>query len=179
MGAFTAESAEIAEKIMKSDPVSAVQRAGPVAAALLLGVLAGCALLGRARFEAPGVSLAQVRVTGIGLTGGTLDLVFDVYNPNSYELRTTRMDVRVALEGIHFGEVALGRVVTLPRESDSEVTVPLRFTWEGVGAGARALIARGSVQYRLEGRMLVGTPVGDRAVSLAREDVATLRDLTR
>lgn len=146
---------------------------------LLLGVLAGCALLGRARFEHPIVSLAQVRVTGIGLTGGTLDLVFDVYNPNGYELRTTRMDLTIALEETPFGDIVLERAVALPKESDTEITVPLRFTWEGVGAGARALITRGSVQYRLEGRMLVGTPLGDRAVSLAREDVATLRDLTR
>jgi LEA14-like dessication related protein len=139
----------------------------------------GCAALGRMRFEPPSVAIATIRVTGIGLTGGTLDLVFDVQNPNTYELRTTRMDVTIALEGTPFGEVALDRSVSLPKEALTQVTVPLRFTWEGVGAGARALITRGSVQYRLEGRMLVGTPIGDRAVSLAREDVATIRDLTR
>lgn len=146
---------------------------------VLLGLLGGCALLGRARFEPPVVSLGQVRVTGLGLTGGTLDLVFDVYNPNRYELRAARMDVRVDLEGTHFGDVVLGRAITLPRESDNEVTIPLRFTWEGVGAGARALISSGSVRYRLEGRMLLGTRVGDRAVSLAHEDLVTIRDLTR
>lgn len=150
-----------------------------MAAATIVGMLAGCAVAGRARLERPTVSLAQIRVTGIGITGGTLDLVLDVYNPNTYELRTTRMDVRVALEDTHFGEVVLSRVITLPRESDNEVIVPLRFTWEGVGAGARALISRGSVRYQLDGRMLVGTPVGDRAVSLAHEDVVTIRDLSR
>ena len=145
---------------------------------LALLAVAGCALA-RARFTPPTVELAQIRVTGLGLTGGTLDLVFDVHNPNAYELRTTRMDVTITLEDTPFGEVVMERTVTLPRETVAEVTLPLRFTWEGVGAGARALITRGSVRYRLVGRMLVGTPIGERAVSLAREDVATLRDITR
>lgn len=147
---------------------------------LALSALAGaCALAGRMRFERPTVELAQVRVTGIGLTGGTLDLLFDVYNPNTYTLQTTRMDVTLALEETPFGDVAMERAVELPREAATQITIPLRFTWEGVGAGARALITRGSVRYRLEGRMLVGTPVGERTVSIAREDVASLRDLTR
>lgn len=147
-----------------------------VIAGLLL--VTGCALA-RVSFTPPTVDLTQVRVTGLGLTGGTLDLVFAVHNPNTYELRTTRMDVALALEGTPFGDVAMERAVALPRESATEVTLPLRFTWEGVGAGARALITRGSVQYRLDGRLLVGTPIGDRAVSLSREDVASIRDLTR
>lgn len=147
-----------------------------VAAGMLL---VGCALSQRFRFERPSVELAQVVVTGLGLTGGTLDLVFDVHNPNTYDLHTTRLEVAIALEETPFGEILLERALTLPREADTQVTVPLRFTWEGVGAGARGLITRGSVHYGLEGRMYVDTPAGNRAVTLAGDGLVSLRDLTR
>src|SRR2546429_2669704 len=52
-----------------------------------------CATLGRLAFTDPDVSLQEIAVTGIGLTGGTFDLVFDVYNPNDYRIRSTRLEV--------------------------------------------------------------------------------------
>src|ERR1041384_7760375 len=62
-------------------------------------VLLGCATLRSALpFQAPEFTLHELRVTSIGLTGGTMDLVFDVYNPNSYRLRSTRLQVGIDLE---------------------------------------------------------------------------------
>jgi len=48
----------------------------------------------------------------MGLTGGTLDLVFDVYNPNDYRLRSTRLEVGLDLEGKHFGDALIDRPST-------------------------------------------------------------------
>lgn len=141
--------------------------------------LASCAVAKRLRFEAPDVQLAEVRVTGIGLSGGSLELDLDVFNPNAYELRSTRIAATVDLEGTHFGDAMLERAVALPAESHSTVEIPMRFTWEGVGAGARALLATGSVRYTLGGRLIVDTPVGAQGVSLRRSGTATMRDLTR
>src|SRR5256886_6267689 len=52
-----------------------------------------CATLGRLSFHEPELQLQEINVTGVGLTGGTFELVFDVYNPNEYRIRSTRLEV--------------------------------------------------------------------------------------
>jgi LEA14-like dessication related protein len=149
--------------------------------AILSAVLAvaGCATLGRIRFQAPEVRLAEVQIMGLGFSGGTLNLVLDVHNPNGYEIRTQRLTADLELEETHFGDVALERNVRLAPEANTLVDVPLRFTWEGVGAGARALLGMGSVQYRMRGTLHAETPMGERPVSLSRGGTVALRDLVR
>lgn len=106
-----------------------------------------------------------------------MDLVLDVYNPNRYALRTTRMELGIDLEETHFGDARLDRALELPAQAHTDVQVPLSFTWEGVGAGARALITKGSVRYVLGGTVLASTPIGDRTVELASGGVVSIRDL--
>src|SRR6185436_13305494 len=115
-------------------------------------VVAGCATLRSAlHFQEPQVALKQINVTGLGITGGTLDLVFDVFNPNDYRLRSTRLEVGLDLENVHFGDALLERPLDLSPVNHSEVVVPLRFEWAGVSAGARALLSRQAIKYGLNG----------------------------
>ncbi len=125
-----------------------------------------CATLGRLAFTEPDVSLQEIAVTGIGLTGGTFDLVFDVYNPNDYRIRSTRLEVGVDLEGTHFGDALLDRPLDLSPTNHSRVVVPVRFEWAGVGAGAKALLTRRAVGYGITGRVLLDTPLGGKTVAL-------------
>src|SRR5919108_4583731 len=83
---------------------TALHRLAPPLAALSLA----CATLGRLSFTEPDVTLQEIDVTGIGLTGGTFELVFDVWNPNDYRLRSTRLEVGIDLEGTHFGTRTVG-----------------------------------------------------------------------
>jgi len=149
-----------------------------LAAALALAA-SGCAILNRVSFEAPTASLQGVSVTGLGLKGGSLNLELDVYNPNAYELRSPRLDVTIDLEQTHFGEAMLERALQLPAQSHSSVTVPLSFTWDGVGAGARALLSKGSVNYGLTGHILVEAPFGERTATVGTNGTVTIRDLVR
>ena len=125
-----------------------------------------CATLGRLAFTEPDVSLQEIAVTGIGLTGGTFDLVFDVFNPNDYRIRSTRLEVGVDLEGTHFGDALLDRPLDLSPTNHSRVVVPVRFEWAGLGAGAKALLTRRAVGYGITGRVLLDTPLGDKTVAL-------------
>lgn len=147
----------------------------PCAPALLLG----CALARSVPFAEPSVRLTEVQITGIGTSGGTLNLVLAVHNPNGYQLRGTRADIGVQLERTDFGEATLDRPLVLPAGDTTVVEVPVRFTWEGVGAGARALLRTGSVSYTLRGTLRVDTPLGERPVTLTRGGIVGLRDLVR
>ena len=129
----------------------------------------GCATIRSAiSFKEPDVVLERIEITGLGMTGGTFDLVLDVYNPNAYEIRGTRMELGLDLEGTHFGDALLERPLALSQEAHSRVVVPVRFEWAGVGAAAQALVSRQSVAYRLAGAVLVDTPIGERRVGVER-----------
>lgn len=142
-------------------------------------VVAGCATLGRLSFKEPELALQEIDVTGIGLTGGTFDLVFDVWNPNDYRVRSTRLEIGIDLEGTHFGDALLDRPLDLSPTNHSRVVVPVRFEWAGVGAGAKALLTRRAVGYAITGAVLLDTPVGDRRVALTGQGNVPLMKLLK
>jgi LEA14-like dessication related protein len=144
------------------------------------GVLAlcGCASLRSAlHFAEPQVALEEISVTGLGLTGGTLDLAFDVYNPNTYRLRSTRLEIGLDLESVHFGDALIDKPLDLSPENHSRIIVPVRFEWAGVGAGARALLLRQSIHFGVTGVVLVDTPLGERRVALRASGEVPLKKL--
>ena len=147
--------------------------------AVALVVLAsGCASLQHAlRFEERAIRLQEVRITGLGLTGGTLDLALDVFNPNDFRLRTLRLELGIDLEQTHFGDALLETPVELPAGQHSLVTVPVRFEWAGLGAGARALLTRQAIRYGLTGIIAIDTPLGDRRVNVHGTGDVPLRAL--
>src|SRR2546428_11300070 len=147
----------------------------PIVALLSLS----CATLGRLAFTEPDVELQEIAVTGIGLTGGTVDLAFDVYNPNDYRIRSTRLEVGIDLEGTHFGDALLERPLDLSPTNHSRVVVPVRFEWAGLGAGGKALLSRQAVAYGITGRVLLDTPLGDRTVTLRGKGSVPLKKLIR
>jgi len=140
--------------------------------------LVGCATLQQAlRFQEPSIHLQEIRVTGLGLSGGTLDLELDVLNPNDFALRTLRMELGIDLEQVHFGDALLESAIELPSQQHTLVTVPVRFEWAGVGAGARGLLTRQAIHYGLTGVATLGTPIGDRRVSIQGSGDVPLRAL--
>src|SRR5438093_9233374 len=146
---------------------------------VLAAVLGSCATLGRLSFKEPELQLEAINITGLGLTGGTFDLVFDVYNPNDYRIRSTRLEVGVDLEGTHFGDALLDRPLDLSPTNHSRVVVPVRFAWAGVGAGAKALLTHRAVGYAITGRVLLDTPLGDKTVALTGKGNVPLMKLLK
>src|SRR5690348_14490864 len=59
--------------------------------AMTVVAAAACNTLGKQAFREPVVTLADVKVTGVGLTGGSLDVVLNVENPNDFRLDATQM----------------------------------------------------------------------------------------
>ena len=141
-------------------------------------VVLSCATLRSAlNFQEPQVELKQINITGMGLTGGTLDLVFDVYNPNDYRLRSTRLEVGLDLESKHFGDALIDKPLDLSPTNHSQVVMPVRFEWSGVGAAARGLLTRQALQYGITGAVLLDTPLGDKRVQLRSTGSVPLKQL--
>jgi LEA14-like dessication related protein len=123
--------------------------------------VAGCALLGRGSFKEPIVTFQDAKITGLGITGGSLEVKLSVYNPNGFKLDGTRLTYNVLVDSVKFGSGALVDRFTVQEKDSTIVTLPLQFTYSGIGEAGRQLMNTGSVNYRVMGDVTVGTPLGN------------------
>jgi len=130
------------------------------AAGAALLVAGACASLGRGSFEDPVVTFKDARITGLGVTGGSLEIVLDVYNPNRFRLEGTRLTYKVLVDSTEFGDGDYTTRFGVDERTTNEVRLPLTFTYRGVGAAGRALTQTGTVEYRVVGDFTVATPLG-------------------
>ncbi len=139
-----------------------------VAVVALIG--AGCASRGASRppFHRPSIQLQDVRMAGVGLTGGGMDVVLDVHNPNAYELHSPRVRYRLFVDDV---QLATGNyvadIVVGPRDS-ARVRVPVSLSYAQLGQASRAVLNRGTLDYRVVGDITVRTPHGRRTSSYDR-----------
>jgi LEA14-like dessication related protein len=128
----------------------------------LLAVAAtACASLGRASFRDPVVTYKDAVITGLGLSGGSLEVALSIYNPNSFRLDGTGITYRIAVDSVPFGSGTFSDRFTVQEGDSTTVRLPSSFTYAGVGQAGRQLIQTGSVQYTVSGEITVGTPIGN------------------
>ena len=140
----------------------------------LLPVIAACAVLNMAKFQEPSIQLNSLVVRSVGLQGGALAVLLDINNPNSFDLRGTRLTLGLDVERTHFGDVVLNDAFALPKGVVTTLTVPLTFEWAGVGAAARSIFARGTVSYHMVGDASLTTPYGTGRVPFSRDGRVSL-----
>ena len=136
---------------------------------LLLAAMAGgialaassCSTLGRQAFREPVVSLQDVKVTGVGLNGGSLDVILSVQNPNDFRLDATQLRYTVLVDSVQFAEGVTRQNFTVEGKQTTPIHIPINFTYAGVGQAGRQLLNTGSVNYTVRGDVTVGTPVGN------------------
>jgi LEA14-like dessication related protein len=127
----------------------------------LVTALTACAALGRGSFKEPVVNLKEFSITGLGTTGGSVDIVLSVYNPNGFNLDAVAMTYRVDVDSIKLGDGTLDGRFVVPKGDSTTVRLPVRFTYAGLGQAGRSLITSGTVNYRVRGDFTVATPIGN------------------
>ena len=135
-----------------------------LAAGLVL-VLSGarCSNLSGA-FEKPELQFRGLRVNSIGLDGASIDVVVDVYNPNSFRLGLDHFSYDLAIENIHFGAGAIDAPLSVEGRNTATVRLPLHVDWSRLGGVGRGALQTGSVSYGVSGEMTVATGFGRRRV---------------
>jgi LEA14-like dessication related protein len=111
-------------------------------------------------FEKPDLQFRGLRVNSIGLDGASLDIVVDVYNPNSYRLGLERFSYDLAIENVHFGAGATDSPLSLDARNTATVRLPLEVNWSRLGDVGRGALQIGSVNYGISGEMMVATALG-------------------
>jgi LEA14-like dessication related protein len=136
-----------------------------VAGVTLVTTAAACSTLVNQTFAEPIVRLHNVQLRGVGLTGGSMDVQLAVYNPNNFRLDASRMTYQLlAGTGSDTVTFATGLVEgqrTFVEKDTTIVTIPLSFSYAGIGAVGRQLLNSGAVDYTVRGDLTVATPVGN------------------
>jgi LEA14-like dessication related protein len=134
---------------------------------------AACSGIGN-NFREPDIQLDHAVVRGFGLTGGNLDLVVKVDNPNNFSLQGTKLQVGVDVEGSHLGDITYDDDFAVAENGTTTLTLPLRFGWSGVGSAVRAALGYGDLPYKMKGQATLRTPWGRQVVSFTHEGRAPL-----
>ncbi len=132
---------------------------GVLAGVLVLTVV-GCSRLARSAFQNPIVELHDVQIKGLGIAGGSLDVILDVYNPNDYRIDASRVTYTVFADSLKIATGEVSKLVTLDNKQTSRVTLPVTFTMRELTQAAGILLQRGSVDYAVEGDFTLATPFG-------------------
>ena len=123
---------------------------------------AACATLGQQAFQNPIVNLRDVKVQGLGLSGGQLEVQLSVYNPNNFRLDASRLTYRVFVgDSIGVADGAVDTRTSVQSGDSTVINVPVSFTYAGIGAAATQLLRTGSVNYRVAGDVTVASVVGN------------------
>lgn len=129
-----------------------------------LVTLAGCAGIGDL-FTEPEVRLDRVILRSIGSTGGALDLVVGVHNPNRFDLRGTKLQLGFDVENSRVGDVTYEDDFEISQNRTTTLTLPVTFTWAGVGTAVRAALSYSEIPYQMKGQATFRTPWGPRVVA--------------
>jgi LEA14-like dessication related protein len=129
-------------------------------AAFATVALAGCASLGLGGFKEPLVHFNDAKIRGLGLSGGSVDVVLSIYNPNGFNLNASRLTYRLLVEDKELGTGQLANAFRVRSNDSTYVTIPVDFTYAGLGAAGRQLLQQGSINYRVIGDFTVDTPLG-------------------
>jgi LEA14-like dessication related protein len=143
--------------------------AGFAAAAGLALLLAGarCSQLAGV-FEKPELAFRGIRVNSVGLEGASLEILVDVYNPNTYRLGVERLSYDLAIENVHWGLGSTDYPIEVERRDRATVRLSLDVSWSQLGEAGREALRTGSVNYGVSGEMTVGTSLGDVSVPYSK-----------
>jgi LEA14-like dessication related protein len=131
-------------------------------------LIGGCSAIGDL-FKEPDIQLQRVVVRGVGMTGGNLDLIVKLDNPNNFTLQGTRLELGFDVEGQHLGDIAYDDDFSLTENGTTTLTLPLTFGWAGVGSAVRAALASGDLPYKMKGQVELRTPWGHKDVPFTHE----------
>lgn len=112
-------------------------------------------------FERPELRFRGIRVNSIGFDGASLEILVDVYNPNSYRLGLARLSYDLAIEDVHWGLGSMTAPIGVDGRGTATLRLPLEVSWSRLGDVGRQALRTGSVNYGVSGEMTVATSLGD------------------
>lgn len=135
---------------------------------LLLALALGASGCGAA-FERPEVQFDGMRLSGVGLRGGTIHARLNVANPNGFDLEATSLtydlEVRNGASSDDEGWMRLAdgtfdERIRVGAGQNAAVEVPIEFEYAELGGALYAIMDNGTFDYRVTGVVTLRRPIG-------------------
>lgn len=140
-----------------------IRRAVPLS--LWLAAAAGaCTPAGLWVYDDPAFDATRPRLDRGRATDSTVVVALDVWNPNDYEVTTSRLELRLRLDGDVVGHFQRDSAIPLPRTRAATVRLP--FTPSADATRKLAAIPAGTDHFQVEGLAVFQTPFGERRVDV-------------
>jgi hypothetical protein len=146
--------------------MGAVPRRGPLGACAAAAVVA-CTPLGLWVYDDPGLEVSRVRVNH-DASSDPVVLGLAVWNPNDYDLSTSRLELELKLDDVPVGRFSRDSVVAVPTAGLADLALPLTVPGGPARHRIRTLSA-GIHRFAVQGRATFSTPFGPRKVRFAHE----------
>ncbi|HKS05437.1 MAG TPA: LEA type 2 family protein [Gemmatimonadaceae bacterium] len=122
--------------------------------------VSGCSFMRKQAFGQPDVTVADVRLAGLGTQGGTINVILAIYNPNNYRLDAEAINYRVLVDTLQLATGTIDRRVTLPQKDSTRISVPVTFGFREVLQIGTRLSQRGTLPFKMLGDVRIVTPFG-------------------
>jgi LEA14-like dessication related protein len=125
-------------------------------------------------FTPPTVRVAEVRLSSMTFTGGSVRVDLEVENPNRFALESQDFRYTLAFaddtgpgtEWITLSEGRAAEPLRVPARDKGIVTVTVPFDLSAMGAALGRLLRSGELEYRFTGEILARTPLGSRRIPI-------------
>lgn len=129
---------------------------------LALTMLSACASLPESLVSTPEVRLQNVQVMGLGFTGQTFLLSFDVHNPNPFPLPVNHVSYGLRLDGHRFASGRTASEFSVPAGGDSEFAISVELNLLSTAPQLLSVVknrSRTEIPYELEGQLGIDIPM--------------------
>jgi LEA14-like dessication related protein len=142
-----------------------------VLAVALLVVTPGCALL-RAlfgSFKRPAVNFVNAELQNVSFTQATVNLNYDVDNPNGLDLEIATIEYQLFIEDRPLASGRPPNGFSLPANQKTRLAFPAQVKFTDVFPVAEVLLNKDTARYRAQGTLGVKSPIGLLTFPLQKE----------
>ncbi len=106
------------------------------------------------------ISIADVRITGIGLTGANLEIVFNIRNPSGMGATLDQLDYKIYGNNIYLGEGKINDAISVPAHSNKMVSSSFVLNYSSAGKVFGDDLEKGAINWKISGIAWRNTPFG-------------------
>lgn len=143
-----------------------------VLAVLSFTTLTGCAALQnllKGAFKKPTLSFKTARLSSASLSDATVDLVYEVNNPNSFGLDLASVDYSFFVEGKQVVAGKPKKGLSLKKNGKSELVFPANVKFADIAPVVQTFLNKDKAAYKAEGSVGIKTPIGVLNFPLSKE----------
>lgn len=143
-----------------------------VVVVLALTTLSGCAALQsllKGAFQKPTVRFKTARLANASLSDATVNLVYEVNNPNGFGLELASVDYTFFVEGKQVVASGPGKGVDLKAKGKSELVFPANVKFADLVPVVETFLNKDQAAFKAQGSVGIQTPIGVLRFPLEKE----------